>query len=125
MEPKPLPENRAKEADQALSAKALKLAKKMDPEQLCRFLKVLDNLGVEGVSAEELLDVRNEIRRIIVHKISGVTDLADRQKPSKRNKVRGGIAKVLQFPVRPKPMSKAPRAKKVPKDPRSHLRLIK
>ena len=125
MEPKPLPENRAKETDQALSAKALSLAKKMDPEQLCRFLKVLDNLGVEGVSAEELLDVRNEIRRIIVHKISGVIDLTDRQKPSKRNKVRGGIAKVLQFPAKPKPIAKSPKAKRVPMAPHRHLQLVK
>ncbi len=95
-----------------LSENALKLAKKMEPEELCRFIKIVDGFiekGVNaeelpgGVSMEELLDVRKEIRRIIINKISGAIDLRDYQKPAKRRKPAGIGAELIQFPAKPKP----------------------
>jgi hypothetical protein len=122
-----------------LSAEALKLAKEMEPEELCHFLKILDNLqekGVSekelsgGVSAEELLDIRNEIRRIIINKISGAIDLSDHQKPAKHRKPTGELAQVLEFPIKPKSVSMTPitesmLSERKAKRARRHFKLIK
>jgi hypothetical protein len=138
--PNSLPADYIPEAEEpVLSAKAMKLAKEMDPEELCRFLKILDDLqerGVsekelsEGVSVEKLLDVRNEIRRIIINKISGVVDLGEHQKPTSHEKSTGELAEIIQFPIKSKsisqpPMAKATLSERKAKRARRHFKLVK
>jgi hypothetical protein len=141
--------------DPILSAEALKLAKGMDPEQLCHFLKIIDGfiekggneeglsrgasigelLGDEevlprGVGVGELLNVRDAIGKIIIDKISGVIDLGDHRKPAKQRKEpTGELGKVLEFPTKsmPKPpkAAKAMPVKRATERAYGHLRLVK